>query len=66
MAWLDFAAQQNAQILDSLKQSLNLDDNNPAAMLANFAQSSMNSYVEIQKRWLDMAMQLPFLNTEKK
>jgi hypothetical protein len=59
-AWLDFAAQQNEQMVKSLKQNLKLDDSSPVAAIADFAQATMTSYVEIQKRWLDMATQIPF------
>ena len=65
-AWLDFANSQNTRTLDALKQGLNLDKNSPVNALADFAQNAMNSYVEIQKRWLDMATQLPLLNTQDK
>ena len=59
--WLDFAAQQNAQVINVMKESLNLDDSSPVAALADFTQQAVNNYVEVQKRWLDLAMQLPFL-----
>jgi len=59
--WLDFAAQQNAQVISALKAGLNLDDNSPAAALADFAQQAVTNYVEVQKRWLDLATQLPFM-----
>ncbi|HEY8561194.1 MAG TPA: hypothetical protein VIL74_12535 [Pyrinomonadaceae bacterium] len=58
-AWLDFAAEQNAQMVKALKQNLKLDDSSPVAALADFAQQTMTSYVEIQKRWLDLATQMP-------
>ncbi|MFV0388464.1 MAG: hypothetical protein ACK5NT_06900 [Pyrinomonadaceae bacterium] len=58
MAWLDFASKQNSQMIKVFKQGLNLDESSPAAALADFAESAMNSYVEIQKRWLEMATQL--------
>ena len=38
----------------------------PVNALADFAQQAMNSYVEIQKRWLDMATQLPIFGTKDK
>ena len=63
-AWLDFANSQNTRTLDALKQGLNLDKDSPVNALADFAQNAMNSYVEIQKRWLDMATQIPLLNTQ--
>jgi len=64
--WLDFAAQQNAQVIKSVKDGLNLDDNSPAAALADFAQQAVTNYVEVQKRWLDLATQLPLFGNTKK
>lgn len=58
-AWLDFAARQNEQMVQALKQNLKLDDSSPVSALADFAQQTMTSYVEIQKRWLDLATQMP-------
>jgi len=60
-AWLDFAAQQNQQIVKVMKETLRVGDDSPAAALADFAQEAVNNYVEVQKRWIDLAMQLPFL-----
>ncbi len=65
-AWLDFAEQQNKQIVKALKSNLNLDDSSPVSAIADFAQQTMSSYVEIQKRWLDMASQIPFLGGTSK
>ncbi|NOT62062.1 MAG: hypothetical protein HOP19_17755 [Acidobacteria bacterium] len=62
---LDFAAQSNAQAIQAMKDGLNLDDNSPAAALADFAQQAMTNYVEVQKRWLDLATQLPFMRSSK-
>jgi hypothetical protein len=59
--WLDFASQQNAQVISVMKESLNLDDSSPVAAFADFTQQAVNNYIEVQKRWLDLAMQLPFL-----
>jgi hypothetical protein len=65
-AWLDFAAQQNAQMVKALKQNLKLDDSSPVSALADFAQQTMSSYVEIQKRWLDLATQMPLFGAGTK
>ena len=65
-AWLDFAEQQNKQIVKALKSNLNLDESSPVSAIADFAQQTMSSYVEIQKRWLDMATQIPFLGGSSK
>lgn len=59
--WLDFVAQQNAQMINVMKDSLNLDQSSPVAQMADFAQEAVNNYIEVQKRWLDLAMQLPFV-----
>jgi uncharacterized protein with GYD domain len=59
-AWLDFAAQQNAQVVRVMKERLNLDDSSQVAAIADFTQEAVKNYVETQKRWLDLAMQLPF------
>ena len=58
--WLDFAAQQNAQVIKAVKEGLGLDESSPAAALADFAEQAVTNYVEVQKRWLDLATQLPF------
>lgn len=63
-AWLDFAAKQNAQMIGAMKQTLNLDENAPAGALANLAEEAVNNYVEVQKRWLNLALQLPFLGNQ--
>lgn len=60
-AWLDFTAQQNAQMVGAMKETFKIDDASPAAALADFAQEAVNNYVDVQKRWLNLAMQLPFL-----
>ncbi len=59
-AWLDFAEQQNTHFVKIMKESLNLDDSSPIAALAEFSQKAVGNYVEVQKRWLDLAMQMPF------
>lgn len=64
-AWLDFAENQNKQMVAMLKQNLNLDKSSPVSAVADFAQQTMSSYVEIQKRWLDMATQMPIFGTNK-
>jgi hypothetical protein len=64
--WLDFAAEQNAQVVKAVKDGFNLADNSPAAALADFAQQAVTNYVEVQKRWLDLATQLPFMGAPGK
>lgn len=62
-AWLDFVTKQNAQLVNAMKDTLKIDDSSPVAAVADFAQQAVNNYVEVQKRWLDMAMQMPFMGT---
>ncbi len=67
--WLDFIAQQNTQVITAMKDTLKLDESSPATGFADFAQQAVNNYVEVQKRWLDLALQLPFsgnANRDKK
>ena len=59
-SWLEFVTRQNAQLVNALKDTLKIDDSSPVAALADFTQQAVNNYVEIQKRWLDLAIQLPF------
>lgn len=59
-AWLDFVTRQNAQLVNQMKDGLKIDDSSPVAAVADFAQQAVNNYVEVQKRWLDLAMQMPF------
>ncbi len=48
-------------MIGAMKQTLKIDDASPAAALADFAEEAVNNYVEVQKRWLNLALQLPFL-----
>jgi hypothetical protein len=64
--WLDFVSEQNELALKTLKDNLGLDENSSATMLADFAQQAVTNYTEVQKRWLDLATQLPFLQSEGK
>lgn len=59
-AWLDFVTKQNAQLVNAMKDSLKIEDSSPVAAVADFAQQAVNNYVEVQKRWLDLAIQMPF------
>ena len=60
------AAQQNAQVLNAMKEGLGIDESSPTAALAEFAQQTMTNYVEVQKRWLELATQLPFVGSSPK
>ena len=59
MAWLETASEQNSQVIKAMRESLNIDDSSPIAALTEVAEKTMNNYVEVQKRWLELAMQLP-------
>ncbi len=65
-AWLEFAEEQNKQMVKAVKDGMKLDDSSAPAALADFAQATMKSYVEIQKRWLDMASQMPIFGKDEK
>lgn len=59
-AWLDFVTSQNDRLVNTMKNTLKIDDSSPAASLADFARQAVNNYVEVQKRWLNLAVQFPF------
>lgn len=59
-AWLDFVTSQNDRLVNMMKDTLKIDDSSPVSSLADFAQQAVNNYVEVQKRWLNMAVQFPF------
>ncbi len=65
-AWLDFVTKQNNQLITAMKDTLKIDDSSPVSAMADFAQQAVHNYVEVQKRWLDLAMQLPFSGTDKR
>jgi hypothetical protein len=56
----------NELALKTLKDNLDLDENSPATALADFAEQAVTNYIEVQKRWLDLATQLPFLRPAEK
>ena len=58
--WLEFAASQNAQVVEGVKRALDIKEGTPAATYIGWTQDAVNSYVEFQKRWLDLLTQLPF------
>ncbi len=66
-SWLDFVTRQNNQLITAMKDTLKIDDSSPVSAMADFAQQAVNNYVEVQKRWLDLAMQMPFsVGTDKR
>lgn len=65
-AWLDFVTEQNSKLVNAMKDSLKIDDSSPIAAVADFAQQAVNNYVEVQKRWLDLATKTPFFGASDK
>jgi hypothetical protein len=66
--WLDFATQQSARLLESLRAGMGpaAESTPSAAPLADWAQQAVNNYVEVQKRWLDLATSwMPRPNTTR-
>ena len=59
-SWLDFAEKQNENFVKVMKESMNWDDSSPIAAIADFSQKAIGNYIEVQKRWLDLATQLPY------
>ncbi|MBK6795555.1 MAG: hypothetical protein IPG76_01805 [Acidobacteria bacterium] len=61
--WLDEAAKQNTKTIHAIKEALKLEETSGAAALADFAEQAVNNYFEVQKRWLELAIQLPFMHS---
>jgi len=57
--WLEFAASQNAKVVEGVKKALRLREGTPAASYFGWTEDAVNSYVAFQTRWLDLLTQLP-------
>jgi hypothetical protein len=58
--WLDYAAGQNAQVVEGVKRAVGIREGIPAATYIDWTQDAVNSYVEFNKRWLDLLTQFSF------
>ena len=64
--WLDFAAQQNAQFLKAVREGMGLSESATASTVTDWSQQAVDNYVEVQKRWLNLATQWSFPFTPPK
>ena len=55
--WLEYAATQNAQVVEGVKRALGIREGTPAATYIDWTQDAVNAYVDFQKRWLDLITQ---------
>jgi len=60
---LDQVEKKNDQLADSVRGELNLDENSAAAALVDFSRQLVSNYVEVQKRWIELGLQLPFIRS---
>ncbi len=58
--WLDFAAQQNAQFMKAVREGMGMSESTPANTISEMTQQAVDNYVEVQKRWLNLATQWSF------
>ncbi|MBN9391419.1 MAG: hypothetical protein J0I20_25535 [Chloroflexi bacterium] len=58
--WLDYAASQNAQVVEGVKRALGVREGTPAATYIDWTQDAVNTYADFQKRWLDLLTQFSF------
>lgn len=61
--WLDFVGRKNQELAEKVREELHPDENSAAAALAEFSRQVVGNYVEIQKQWLELAEQLPFIKS---
>lgn len=61
--WLDFVGRKNEELAETVREELKSDENSAAAALAEFSRQVVGNYVEIQKRWLELAEELPFIKS---
>jgi hypothetical protein len=58
--WLEFAANQNAQVVEGVKKALGIREGTPASTYIDWSQDAVTSYVEFQKRWLELLTRFSF------
>lgn len=58
--WLDYAANQSAEVVEGVKRALGIQEGTPAATYIDWAQDAVNSYVDFQKRWLELLTTFSF------
>lgn len=55
--WIEFATEQNVQMLKSIQRGLELYNTAPNNELANWARQGLESFVESQKKWSETISQ---------
>lgn len=60
---LDQVEKKNDQLADSVRGELNLDENSAAAALVDFSRQLVSNYVDVQKRWIELGLQIPFIRS---
>lgn len=59
--WLEILDQKNAQFVEAVKEDLHLDEKSAAAALADFSRQVVSNYVDVQRKWMELARQIPFI-----
>lgn len=55
--------QKNAQFVEAVKADLHLDEKSAAAALADFSRQLVSNYVEVQRKWMELAREAPFIKS---
>jgi len=58
--WLDQATQQNTQILEGVRKAFGLPESPLTKTINDWANQTVNNYVEMQKRYLNYSPKFPF------
>ena len=61
--WLDVLDQKNEQFVEAVKEDLHLDEKSAAAALADFSRQLVSNYVDVQRKWMELARQIPFIKS---
>lgn len=60
---LDQVGRKNEEIADSVREEFQLDESSAAAALVDFSRQVVNNYVEVQKRWFELGLRIPFIRS---
>lgn len=61
--WLEIIDQKNVKFIDTVKEDLQLDEKSAAAALANFSRELVSGYVDVQRKWMELAREVPFIKS---
>jgi hypothetical protein len=63
--WLDFLSEENTRFMNGMFEGLSMSATPQTSNITEWAKQAIDTYVESQRRWLDMFMRLPSGGKEK-